>query len=112
VFNIQLRLRALTRRGVVEFSKFVEWPFIPVDGITLLEGSDPDEGIRYPIVDVLWLSEAGRFVAILADDEAAAADFGDDLAALKSYYEMRGWEEVRSGPLRVIGWPEQIASTA
>jgi hypothetical protein len=103
VFDVELRLRALTRRGVFEFRKCVEWPFIPGDHITLMEGANPDEGIRYPIVNVLWLPAANRFVAILADDEAAATDFGDDLAALKSYNTERGWEEVRSGPLRLVG---------
>jgi hypothetical protein len=41
----------------------------------------------------------------LTDDLEAAATFGDDSDSLRRAYEARGWQLLRAGSLRLLGWP-------
>jgi hypothetical protein len=109
VFDVELRVRARLRHGVFEFSRDIVLPFPPSVWVFLHEGPDPDCGLSNGVDVVRWLPAdepgQGRFLVWLIDDVEAAATYGDDYEALREAYAARGWQEVHSGPFRVVGWP-------
>jgi hypothetical protein len=97
-YEVELRVRALLRHEVVEFSRRVELPFPPLPWLFLRDGEDDGEqGVQ--LQEVAWDVRRGCFVARLLDDVDAAGAFGDDDGGLKAHYEARGWELAREGLL-------------
>jgi hypothetical protein len=97
-YEVELRVRALLRHEVVEFTRRIELPFPPCAWLFLLDGEgDGEAGVQ--VQEVAWDVRRGRFVARLLDDVDAAGAFGDDDAGLKAHYETRGWKLVREGLL-------------
>jgi hypothetical protein len=97
-YEVEVRVRALLRHEVVEFSRRIELPFPPCAWLFLRDGEDDDEaGVQ--LQEVAWDVRRGCFVARLLDDVDAAGAFGGDDGGLKAHYEARGWKLVREGLL-------------
>jgi hypothetical protein len=99
VFQVDMRVRALLRHQVVEFTKRITLPFVPVAWMVLQEGEDGDRGIGSQIQAVTWSIREERFVCLMLDDVDAANTFGEDAEGLIGSYEARGWEVHNSGPV-------------
>jgi hypothetical protein len=97
VYDVELRVRALLRSQVVEFTKSTTLPFVPFSWLVLREDED-DEGLK--VEEVAWDSATERFICHCLDDVDAAANFGDDTEGLKESYEARGWVVRDEGPVR------------
>src|SRR5262249_34469457 len=109
MYEVTVRIRCLLRQGVVEFTRDIALRFKPCRGLVLHEGPDPNTSVSHIVAEVRWFPGVepglGRFQAQLVDDLEAAATFGDDYDSLRRAYEARGWQLLRAGSLRLLGWP-------
>jgi hypothetical protein len=104
-FEAELRICCLLRHQVVEFKRAIHLPFPPVPYLFFHEGPPPVPSLRFR--DVSWLADEERFIVQTDDDLDAAADFGDDVAALTTWYESLGWQVYNSGPIAFVVVPHQ-----
>jgi hypothetical protein len=96
---VDLRVRAVLRSQVVEFSRPLELPFPPFPWLFVRVGS-----LSLRLCELTWDIEQGHFICYADDDIDAAFTFGDDRAALVRHYEEDGWQVRHEGPvLRVLG---------
>jgi hypothetical protein len=100
--TVELRLRALLKHRTIHFARVVGMPFQPAAGMVWHDGPPPPQGTSYRLTCVLWLAGERRFLAHVEDDVHAGEDFGEDVQAVRTFYEARGWQEVLSLPFRLV----------
>jgi hypothetical protein len=95
VHEVELRVRALLRSKVVEFTKRAILPFPPFPWLVL---HDDEPAVR--VQEVTWDGQC--FVCQMVDDVEAAGTFGDNAEGLKRSYAARGWAVRDEGPVRRV----------
>jgi hypothetical protein len=98
-FEAELPICCLLRHQLIEFKRAIHLPFPPVPYRFFHEGPPPVPSLRFH--EVNWLADQEKFL-VQADDLDAAADFGDDVAALTTWYESLGWQVDNSGPIAFV----------
>src|SRR5262245_8361887 len=97
MIEAELRMRAVLRSMVVEFTRTVELPFPPPAWMVLLDGPDVAEAEGHRVAETFFDLAQRKYVCRLLDDLDAAEVFGDDVMGLSRHYDERGWRVSRAG---------------
>src|SRR5687768_14609545 len=99
MIEAELRLRAVLKSMVVEFTRTVEVPFPPPAWMVLLDGPEIPEAEGQRVAETFFDLAQRKYAVRLLDDLDAAEQFGDDVKGLCRHYEARGWQVSRAGPI-------------
>jgi hypothetical protein len=98
-FNqVELRIRCLLKQYLLEFAKTIRLSSSPTPFL-LFDHGPPVASLRIRGVTAL---DESKFLVQADDDGNAARQFGDNIAALTTWYEALGWVVCDSAPIEFV----------